>query len=143
MADKYSAHGTLLQVDISGTYTTVASTMSIDFPGAEVLYFDADSTDADECVEDGELVGQSTPGEAAAEIFYDPVDPTHNLLARDPAQGGVQRSWKILMPDTDTSVVAWDGSVKNFKPKAAVKDGFKASLSIKCRTLAVYPAAPA
>lgn len=141
MADKLSAHGTLLQVNLSSVYTAVGSLMSIDFPDGEVQFFEANSLDAGATIEDGELVGQSTPGGMGGELFYDPLDVTHNVLARDHAAGGAHRDWKIVIPATGSPVVTFSGSVQSFVPKAALKDGLKAQLKIKLRTLATYPAA--
>lgn len=140
--EKSPSLGTLLQLSVDAMFTTVAGMTDVNFPDGEVQFFDANSLDAGVSVPDGELTGQSTPGECGGSAFYDPVDPVHNLLARDHAAGGAYRSWKIIMPDTGASVCTFTGSIKKWVPKAAVRDGFKADLAIKLRSVAVYPAAP-
>ncbi len=138
MGNKISSQGTKLMADIGSVMTEVASVVSLDFPDGEVLFFDGTALDSD-YVEDGELTGLATPGVSNAELFYDPADAGHKALAADHAAKGVHREFEIVMPDEDESEVTFEGSVQRFQPKAATKEGLKANLSIKLRSLAIYP----
>lgn len=140
MTTPSSSQGCLLQLSIASIFTTVGLTKNVELPNGEVQFFEANSTDAGTTVPDGELVGQSTPGEAGCELYYDPADAVHKIFPVDASTGGAYRDWKIVMPDTGSSVVTFNGSVKSFAPKAAAKEGFMANLKIKLRTAATYPA---
>lgn len=141
MPTKYTAQGTTWEVEIASVWTAIGCMRSVDFPVGEVQFWDGTCLDSGVGIEDGELANQTTPGEAGGEIFYDPADPVHSLLAADPESGGVHRQHRITMPDTGSSVCTFEGAVKSFAPKSQTKEGFLATLSVKLRSPAAYPAA--
>jgi hypothetical protein len=142
---KYTSQGTVIEVDIATVFTPVASCKSIDFPDGEAQYIDLTGLDS-EHIEDGELAGLTAPGGAGTEVFYDPADAVHLLLANDPKlkPGDVDwppyRDFRITLPDTGASVVTFTGSVKSFVPKAAAKEALMANLALRLRSPATYPA---
>ena len=139
--NKYPSIGTLLQVDL-GVLTTVAGLTSINFPNGEVQFWDATALDSSH-VEDGELAGLSAPGECSGDGFYDPADATQLAILGDIAIGGRYRDWAIVRPAVDPEdppvpICSFNGSIKSFNPKAAVKDGMKMDWNVKLRTMAEY-----
>lgn len=138
MSTKYSSKGTLLQRSISAVWTTIAANRSVNGPDGEVQFFDGTALDSDVSIEDGELTGHTTPGQVSGEVFYDPADAVHTLLTDDLVAGGAQASYRIRLPD-GTLAITFTGSVQRFSPKASVRDGLMADLSIKLQSVATYP----
>ncbi|WP_437193563.1 phage tail tube protein [Planctomicrobium sp. SH527] len=144
MMNKYPSIGTLLQVSIASVLTTVAGLTSINFPNGEVQFWDATALDSTH-VEDGELAGLSAPGECSGDGFYDPADTVQLAILGDIPIGGKYRDWAIVRPapvstDPPVAICSFNGSIKSFNPKAAVKDGLKLDWSVKLRTMAEYGA---
>jgi hypothetical protein len=135
---KYSAKGTLLQRSIASVFTTIAGFRSVNGPDAEVQFFDGTALDSGVSVEDGELTEHTTPGSVSGEAFYDPADSVHQLMTDDLAAGGAYADYRIKLPD-GTEVIAFNGSVSRWSPKAAVRDGLMADAAIKLRSVATYP----
>jgi len=139
---KYPSIGTLIQTAISSVLVTVAGVTAINFPDGEVLFWDATALDST-YVEDGELAGLSTTGECSGDGFYDPADTVQIALFGDLTSGGAYRDWAIVRPAADPEdppvpVCSFNGSIKKFTPKAAVKDGLKIDWAVKLRTIAEY-----
>ncbi len=132
---KQASTGTQLQLSISSVYTKVAYVTDISGPDADGQFWDATDLDSD-YIEDGEPVGQVSPGSVTAELFYDPTDATHQaIITRKLAQ--TKSDWKIVFPDAEE--IAFEGTPKKFAPKAAKGDGIKASLEVKLSSLPTYP----
>lgn len=136
---KYHSQGCALQISIASVFTTIGQVQSIDGPDGEVQFFDGTALDSGVSVEDGELTGMSTPGSVSITLLYDPSNSTHNALARKVEVGGVNDSWKEILPDSEE--ITFSGSVAQFKPKAGAKDPFTADMRVKLRSVAAFPAA--
>ena len=136
---KYSTKGTVLQRDIATVYTAFAQIISLNWPSSEVGYYDGTALDSGVDEEDGELTGHTKPGEIDGECFCDPADSVQALMFAD-LRAPAYWDGKLIAPDSGTSEFTFNGSTKTFRPKAGLRDGFKADFSIKLRSLASNPA---
>lgn len=142
MATKRAAKGTVLQISISSVFTTVAFVKKIDFPDDETQFYDGTALDSTD-VEDGTPTNMSVPGSISADLFFDPLDTTHQLLITSRVAHTIE-SWKITNPNIGTSTkltCTFSGAIKKFKPSAAVAGGLEASLEVKLSAPCAYAVA--
>ena len=107
--------GTVLQVSISSTMTTVAQVYEID--GPEQLVETIDVT----ALSTGLILTRPSkfpePGKVSIKVYYDPHDNnTQGLIVSDVQTPGLSRSWQIQVNDQHTThaTVAFTGFVTSF-----------------------------
>ena len=127
MAD-VKGKGSQLQLDIATVYTKIAQVVSLDGPGLSVAT--ADSTDLDST--GFEFCPTLTDsGSVSGELKYDPGQTTHQSLQTLILNPSVE-SWKIILTDTGTTEIQFDGVLDEFQPTGITADGLvKASFNIK------------
>jgi len=114
-----SSVGTVLQVDISSTLTTIAGVRNVDFKSPEVEFYDADDI-TDTFVEQG-ITERTSGGSVSFEKFYDPAAATHSVLVGC-INTPVIKDWKIIWSDASTTEQDLTGALKNLNQKAARGD---------------------
>lgn len=126
--------GTLLKVDISSTFTTIAQRVEI--TGPELTQPKIDATDLDDTSE------QSCPGLFAGgalqmTIHYDTAQTTHKRLTTG-VRTGVTESWKLVF--SDTTEWAFSGYLTRFKPMGMSRDNLvKAEIEIQVTGAVTVP----
>lgn len=134
---KYSAKGFVLELEVATVFTPVAGVSRLDFPDADVQFYDGTSLDSDVSMEDGEPTGYVAPGQVSGELFVDPDDAVHQELL-DLLSAPAKVDWQITNENIADFECAFTGTLKKCTPTAAVNDGFKANFEIKLAALAVY-----
>jgi len=131
MSNAIAGPGFLLQVDISGTYTTIAEVKDINGPETSVDVVDVTNQDSPDNFE--EIIPTlKRGGTASFDINFVPTDPTHDstdgLLFYLNDRG--KQSWQIIIPGTGLSV-QFDGYVVKWGPKFPVANVATASIDIR------------
>lgn len=106
MADKVTTFGTVIQLSISGTYTTVPGLITLTPPNpvrAEIEFGELDA----EWME--KRVGRINPGECSFEVHLDPGNVVHQALASAFADRETISLWKIVYSDTGTTAQTFSG----------------------------------
>ncbi len=137
MSSRRSAKGFVLQLSIASTFTTVGGVSKIDFPDADVQFYDGSALDTGVGLEDGEPTGHVAPGQCSGEVFIDPEDPTHEALF-GLLVAPAKRDWQIINASLADFECAFNGTLKKLQPTAAVGDGLKANFEIKLSGLPTY-----
>ena len=134
MSNKLSAYPVTLAVNtVSTTYVTIAAVLDMDGPGVQVDMVDVTSRDSAGWKEF--IGGLIDGGEVTFDILYDPDDSTHSATSPGVVgllTGKTVKGWKLTLSDaTPTTVWSFNALVKTFKPKAAMKDALRASITLK------------
>ena len=111
--------GTLLQLSIASSYTTVAQRVDIDMP--EFTRAAIETTDLDATWESF-VAGIMRSGELSFTANYDPANSTHAQLWTSVGSGTVE-SWKLILADAGAAEFAFSGLITKFKPGTAETDG--------------------
>lgn len=134
MANKVSAKGTKLQLDIATVYTDIGM-ISINGPEISPEFYDASDLSSGVCLETNTPTGHVTPGSVTGELFYDPADSVHQAIIASMVTP-TSEDWKCVYPTTDET--AFSG-VPKLTPKAARGDGLKGDLEVFLDALPTYP----
>tara|TARA_Y100000593_G_C4124044_1_gene244115 strand:+ start:30 stop:446 length:417 start_codon:yes stop_codon:yes gene_type:complete len=128
MATARDSFGTVLQVDVSGTFTSVGNLTSVGFLDAS--YEDIDTTTMD--TTGGKAFLPSAlydGGTISCTVLYDPDDSRHEAL-KTSFDARTTESWKIQLSDT-TDTITFSGYVKSMSGTAEVDGALSMSFSIK------------
>ncbi len=129
---KIKGLGTLLQVLISGTYTTVTQRASIEPASVDIDMKEVTDLDAT-YVERGPTLPD--PGELGLKVWLDPNDPTHQYLSNSNAvASSTAESFKLIFQSTPARTRSFNGYVKTYKeggvdPKGYLEADIKVQLS--------------
>jgi hypothetical protein len=116
MATKVKALGTLLQVQISGTYTTIVQRASIDAPTVEITM--QETTDLDSTFVERRPT-LPDPTELGLSVWLDPNDTTHKYLRdSNAAASSTAETFKLIFPSSPTVTATFQGFVQSYKPGA-------------------------
>jgi hypothetical protein len=131
MSNAIAGPGFLLQVDITGTYTTIAEVKDITGPETSVDVIDVTNQDSPDNFE--EIIPTlKRGGTASFDVNFVPTDPTHDstsgLLFY--LNGRTKESWQIIIPGTGLSV-QFDGYVVKWGPKFPIANAATASIDIR------------
>lgn len=137
MSNRKSSKGFLLKRSISSVFTAVGGISKLDFPDADVQFFDGSALDTGVGLQDGEPTGHVAPGSVGGELFVDHAD-THHQALFGLLNAPAKESWMIDNANMADFECTFTGTLKKFQPSAAVNDGFKCNFEIKLATLAVY-----
>ena len=129
--------GTVLQLDIASTYTTIAQVTNVTAPDAEVETFDATHLGSGTGREK-EPTGFVEGGTVSLSLFFDPVETTHQALT-DLITTPAVSDWKIIWSDSGSTEWDFSGVLKSFTPTAELADGLKADVSIELDGIVSYP----
>lgn len=131
MSNAIAGPGFLLQVDISGTYTTIAEVKDINGPETSVDVVDITNQDSPDNFE--EIIPTlKRGGTTSFDVNFVPDDPTQDsttgLLSYLNARS--KKHWQIILPGTGLSV-QFDGYVVKWGPKFPVANVATASMDIR------------
>lgn len=136
---KIKSKGTVLQLSIASTYTTIAAVRSITSPAAEVGTYDATALDSG-VGREHKVTGYVEGGSCMATIWLDPVAVTHQAvsdLVTAPVDGS---AWKIIWADAAPTTWSFSGPVKKFGPfKADLNEGVSGDIEVKLDGYVSYP----
>lgn len=111
--------GTLLQVSISSTYTTIAQRTQVEAP--EQTREDIKTTDLDS-TDHTYIPGYvSENGEVKLKCWYDPAANTHDYL-RTSRNSRTTEDWKLIFADSGAGTDSFSGYVKSLKKGTADVD---------------------
>ena len=116
---KIKTKGTLLQVSISSTFTTVAQRIRIvpnERTRNEIETTDLDDDDATS------VAGIRRAGEVELEGYLDPEDATHAYLEASYASGAIE-AWKHILANSAASEYAYSGWIMSFQLGEQAIDG--------------------
>ena len=131
MSNAIAGPGFLLQVDITGTYTTIAEVKDISGPDTTVDIVDVTNQDSPDNFE--EIIPTlKRGGTTSFDVNFVPTDPTHDsttgLLYY--LNNRSQEDWQIIIPGTGLSV-QFSGYVVKWGPKFPVANVASASMDIR------------
>ena len=99
--------GTILQLSVASTFTTVANRVTIDGPTREVTTAETTTLDSTVRTFRGVILDN---GEVSGTLYFDPQDPTHlaltGLLTAFPIAPG---SWKLKFADAAATTYSFSG----------------------------------
>lgn len=131
MSNAIAGPGFLLQVDITGTYTTIAEVKDISGPETSVDVVEVTNQDSPDNFE--EIIPTlKRGGTTSFDVNFVPSDPTHDstsgLLSFLNARS--LQSWQIIIPGSGLSV-QFDGYVVKWGPKFPVANVATATMDIR------------
>jgi len=128
MSNAIAGPGFLLQVDITGTYTTIAEVKDINGPETSVDVVEVTNQDSPDNFE--EIIPTlKRGGTTSFDVNFVPADTTHTgLLAY--LNGRSKESWQIVIPGTGLSV-QFSGYVVKWGPKFPVANVATATMDIR------------
>jgi len=122
MANKIKALGTLLQVSISGTYTTIAQRASIEPAAVEIDMKETTELDSTFVERRPTL---PDPGDLMVKVWLDPNDVGHKYLRdSNAAASSTAESFKLIFPSSPTSTATFAGYVQSYKPGGIDPKGY-------------------
>jgi hypothetical protein len=122
MATKIKGLGTLLQVQISGVYTTIAQRASIDPPSVDIDMKETGDLD-DTFVT--RLPTLPDPGQLGLQVWLDPNDATHSYLAVSNANASsTPENFKLIFPSSPTRTRTFSGYVQSYKEGGVEPKGY-------------------
>ncbi len=131
------SRGSVLQLKISGVYTTIPECGDITFPGPNREEIDVTSQDSPSGSKEF-LAGDIDYGEISVEVNYVAGNAVHQaLLALASSASQTAQDWKILYL-SGTKSCTFSGWVKGFIPTAPVSGVFKSTLTIRCTGAPTY-----
>jgi len=115
-----------------GTYTPIAAVRDVGGPNIQTDAVDFTSRDTSWWKEF--IAGLIDGGEVEFDVLYDPDAATHGttgigLMAL--ALARTTKNWRITLSDATPTTWTFSGFIKNFKPKAPMKDAFTAAITVK------------
>lgn len=131
MSDAIAGPGFLLQVDVSGTYTTIAEVKDINGPETSVDVVDVTNQDSPDNFE--EIIPTlKRGGTTSFDVNFLPADPTQDstsgLLFYLNSRS--LEAWQIILPGTGLSV-QFSGYVVKWGPKFPVANVATASMDVR------------
>ena len=131
MSNAIAGPGFLLQVEITGTYTTIAEVKDISGPETSVDVVEVTNQDSPDNFE--EIIPTlKRGGTTSFDVNFVPTDPTHDgttgLLFY--LNGRSLESWQIIIPGTGLSV-QFAGYVVKWGPKFPVANVASATIDIR------------
>ena len=125
---KVASKGTVLQQEISSTFTAVAQLTELSYSGGESETFDTTCLDSGV----GKTLGQtgySEAGEVSLGGFYDPALAGHQAIS-DLVSTPADNNWKIIFADSGTTAMTFTSAGVSWEVTAAMSDGLKFSSTL-------------
>ena len=135
---KSSAKGTVLQLSIAASFTTIAQVQSISGPDAEVETIETRDLSSGTGVPHM-VTGYVEGGSVSFSGFFDPVAATHQALTDLISTPSSSESWKIIYSDSGTTAWPFTGILKSFTPKAEAGSALMFDGSVKLNGIVTYP----
>lgn len=132
--------GTLLQVTISSTLTTIGQIISFNKAEDKGESFESDYLEKTGPGIPMTATGRVTVGEISGELFLDPADASHEFIMSQletPPTTAVAS--KIVLADGATEEITFDVVAFGLGAAVALGDGLKAPFSLTLEDLPEYP----
>lgn len=141
---KLQGKGTLLKVEISSVYTTIAQVTDLSGPQSEVGTFNGTSLDGAVGMEKYPT-GFVDGGTLSGTMFLDPTNSTLQYLTDNITtpirSSGADRddAFKIIFPNSAATEWPFNGIIKTLGLTVALNDGIKSPFSIEVNGMVTYP----
>lgn len=113
------SNGTLLQVSISASYTTIPQRISLKLP--KVMRAQIDTTDLDSTW-DTLIVGIQRSEPFDFQVNWDPANSTHHYLWTSQGSGTLE-AWRFTMTDTGSATIGFNGYIVTDESQDITVDG--------------------
>lgn len=130
--------GTVLQQEISMSYTAVAQLTSISRSGTESETFESTTLDTANAGKTYAQTGYSEGGSYEIEGFMDPALAGHQAIT-DLITTPADQDWKVIYADTGTTEESFTSAGVGVDMDAQMDDGLKFSASLKVDGLPTFP----
>ncbi len=111
--------GTLLQLEIASTYTTIGQRVSIDGPQTSVT--EVEVTDLDSTIVET-VPGLPDPGSISFTCYLDWADAAHDDIFGFAGSPSVEQ-WRLVFPTTTPTNLSFDGYVTAWSPTGLEANG--------------------
>ena len=132
---KIAGKGTLFQIAVGASYSTVAQLRDISCSGAEAIVYDSTTLDTG-VGRTSAVTGYSNPGTVTISGLYDPSDDTHNLLTAKKT-APVDSTYKIVFSDETEQTFTAAGL--SFDVSASLDDATTFTATFQLSSLATFP----
>ena len=132
---KIAGKGTLFQIAVGASYSTVAQLRDISCSGAEAIVYDSTTLDTG-VGRTSAVTGYSNPGTVTISGLYDPSDDTHNLLTAK-ITSPVDSTYKIVFSDETEQTFTAAGL--SFDVSASLDDATTFTATFQLSSLATFP----
>ena len=132
---KIAGKGTLFQIAVGASYSTVAQLRDISCSGAEAIVYDSTTLDTG-VGRTRAVTGYSNPGTVTISGLYDPSDDTHNLLTAK-ITSPVDSTYKIVFSDETEQTFTAAGL--SFDVSASLDDATTFTATFQLSSLATFP----
>ena len=132
---KIAGKGTLFQIAVGASYSTVAQLRDISCSGAEAIVYDSTTLDTGGG-RTSAVTGYSNPGTVTISGLYDPSDDTHNLLTAK-ITSPVDSTYKIVFSDETEQTFTAAGL--SFDVSASLDDATTFTATFQLSSLATFP----
>ena len=119
--------GTLLQVEISSTMTTVAQLIELTPPSMESLSFENLTLDQSGVGVAREITGYTDASPFTGMVFWDPALANHAHITTN-ITTPAKTTWQIVFADSGASEIDWVSAGLKFTAEVSARDGLKASI---------------
>ena len=119
--------GTILQIDIASTMTTIAQLIEVEPPSMSSSSFENLTLAQAGVGVARELPGYTDADPFTAMIFWDSALAPHIKLSDDIATPA-KTTWQVVFPDAGASEIDWVTAGLKFKATVAALDGMKAEI---------------
>lgn len=134
---KIASKGTLLKMEISSVFTTIAQVYELNAPPGDVQTFN--STDLAGGVGMTHAVtGYVDTGELTASLFFDPTAATVKAMTAK-ITTPAENNFKVVWSDGSATEWGFAGIIRSLGPKATLQDALKADVRIQVSGLVTYP----
>jgi predicted secreted protein len=132
---KYSAYGTILEVDLLGgtAYGTIGYLDNIGGPNLARDSIDVTTHDSTSAWREF-VKGLKDGGDISFDVVYDPTESTHDAttgLLADFDNEGTIPAWRLTFPDGSSTQWTFDGFLTGFSPSEPKDDKLSASITVK------------
>lgn len=125
----FSSAGTVIQVNVNGTFATVQKMdgFSIQTAGKPTI----DSTGLEDAAKT-KVTGLPDNGQASGSLHFDPRDATHAYLWTRSQTANTEEMWKIILPfSAAKNIVTFNGSLQNMQLTLEKDATVKAPITIE------------
>lgn len=131
--------GTVLQLEISSVYTSVAQVIEIDIGAQDPEVFESRTLSTGPGV-GKDPTGYTMQGDSSFSIFYDPAAATHQFIASNSQTPGTKVDGKFILADTNTTELTFTAAALALgQTSVRMNDGLKTQCTIKHDGLVSYP----
>lgn len=130
--------GTLLELDVAGTYTPVVQIVSLSFSGASNRTFESTTLDQASAYATHAWTGYNEPGEVQYECFYDPSLTIHKKV-NDVYKTGGTGNWRVKFTDSGNTVQSFTSCGLTLGNDAKMADGLRQTVRIAITGDPGYP----